>query len=57
MKTKKQEDFINSVQYVLFREYKNLKRNLHKVLEESNLPDFYKTETLFELVEDIREEN
>ena len=57
MKTKTKEEFINNAHHVLFREYKSLKRNLRKVLEDSNLPDFYKTETLFELVEDIREEN
>ena len=57
MNDKNPKEFARSAQYILFGEYKNLKSNLRKVLKESNLPDFYKTETLFELVEEVREEN
>ena len=57
MPNKTQKDFIHNANYLLFEGYKRLKGNLRKVLKESNLPDLYKTETLFELVEDIREEN
>ena len=57
MKYKTKKEFVNTAHHVLFGEYKRLKSNLRKVLDESNLPDFYKTETLFELVENIREEN
>ena len=57
MNDKNPKEFARHAQYMLFGEYKNLKSNLRKVLKESNLPDFFKSETLFELVEEIREEN
>ena len=57
MNNKNPKEFARHSQYLLFKEYKLLKNNLRKVLKESNLPDFFKTETLFELVEEVREEN
>ncbi len=57
MNDKNPKEFARHAQYMLFGEYKNLKSNLRKVLKESNLPDFFKSETLFELVEEVREEN
>ena len=56
MNDKNTKEFTRHTQYLLFGEYKNLKRNLRKVLNKSGLPDLYKTETLFELVEEVREE-
>ena len=57
MNDKNLKEFASHSQYLLFGEYKNLKSNLRRVLKESNLPDFFKSETLFELVEEVREEN
>ena len=55
MLDKTKNEFLLHGQTVVFGEYKNLKSNLRKLLKDSNLPNFYKEETLFELVEEVKE--
>ena len=57
MPKKTQKEFIQLAQDNLFFEYQRLRSNLNEVLKKSPLPDFYKAETLFDLVREIREEN
>ena len=57
MPNKTQKEFIQLAQDNLFFEYQRLRSNLNEVLKKSSLPDFYKAETLFDLVREVREEN
>tara|TARA_B100000123_G_scaffold243741_1_gene198726 strand:+ start:510 stop:683 length:174 start_codon:yes stop_codon:yes gene_type:complete len=57
MPNKTKKEFINSVQHILFKEYQHFKSDLRKLINEHHLPDYYKVETLFEMVEEIREGN
>ena len=51
------EEFIKLAQDSLYFEYGRLRANLRAVLKESPLPDFYQAETLFELAQEVREQN
>ena len=50
-------EFINSGYTVLFDEYKLLKKSTQNIFNDSKLPDFYKEEILFEMVEQVRMNN
>ena len=56
MPNKTKKEFIQLAQDNLFFEYQRLRSNLNEVLKKSSLPDFYKAETLFDLVREVREE-
>ena len=57
MPNKTKKEFINSVQHILFKDYQNFKSDLRGLINANHLPDYYKVETLFEMVEEIREGN
>ncbi len=57
MPIKTKQEFIQLSQESLYFEYGRLRAKLRAVLKECPLPDFYKRETLFELGEEMKEQN